>query len=35
MATKADELLDQNFVCKHAIKQATEFNISVRNTACP
>ncbi len=29
MAAEADKLLDQNFVRKHAIEQAAEFNISV------
>jgi magnesium chelatase subunit H len=34
MAAEADEPLDQNFVRKHAIEQAAEFNISVREPAC-
>jgi hypothetical protein len=35
MAAKANKPLDQNFVRKHTIKQAAEFNISVRKAACP
>jgi len=34
MAAEADEPLDQNFVRKHAIEQAEEMNISVREAAC-
>jgi len=34
MAAEADEPLDQNFVRKHAIQQAEELNVSVREAAC-
>merc|ERR1712127_161417 len=34
MAAEADEPLDQNFVRKHAIAQAEEMNVSVREAAC-
>eukprot|EP01082_Thalassiosira_pseudonana_P001143 g601.t1 g601 contig10:369898-374467(+) len=34
MAAEADEPLDQNFVRKHAIEQAAELNVSVREAAC-
>mmetsp|Transcript_9144 Transcript_9144/g.18367 ORF Transcript_9144/g.18367 Transcript_9144/m.18367 type:complete len:1410 (+) Transcript_9144:239-4468(+) len=34
MAAEADEPLDQNFVRKHAIEQAEEMNVSIREAAC-
>mmetsp|Transcript_35174 Transcript_35174/g.77009 ORF Transcript_35174/g.77009 Transcript_35174/m.77009 type:complete len:1409 (+) Transcript_35174:149-4375(+) len=34
MAAEADEPLDQNFVRKHAIEQAEELNVSLREAAC-
>ena len=34
MAAEADEPLDQNFVRKHAIEQAEELGIGVRDAAC-
>jgi|EP00550_Attheya_septentrionalis_P002627 magnesium chelatase subunit H len=34
MAAEADEPLDQNFVRKHALEQAEELNISLREAAC-
>jgi len=34
MAAEADEPLDQNFVRKHAMEQAEEMQISVREAAC-
>ncbi|KAL7549160.1 hypothetical protein ACHAWF_012422 [Thalassiosira exigua] len=34
MAAEADEPLDQNFVRKHAIEQAEELQVSVREAAC-
>merc|ERR1711920_797652 len=33
MAAEADEPLDQNFVRKHAMEQAAEMNVSVRDAA--
>jgi len=34
MAAEADEPLDQNFVRKHAVEQAEEMNVSIREAAC-
>ena len=34
MAAEADEPLDQNFVRKHAVEQAEELNVSLREAAC-
>jgi magnesium chelatase subunit H len=34
MAAEADEPLDQNFVRKHAIEQAKELGVSLRDAAC-
>jgi len=34
LAAEADEPLDQNFVRKHAVEQAEELNVSVREAAC-
>merc|ERR1711966_460910 len=34
VAAEADEPLDQNFVRKHAIEQAEELNVSLREAAC-
>jgi len=34
MAAEADEPLEQNFVRKHAIEQAAELNISLREASC-
>jgi magnesium chelatase subunit H len=34
MAAEADEPLDQNFVRKHALEQAEELNVSLREAAC-
>ena len=34
MAAEADEPLDQNFVRKHALEQAAELNVSLREAAC-
>merc|ERR1712127_943687 len=34
MAAEADEPIDQNFVRKHAMEQAEELNVSVRDAAC-
>jgi len=34
MAAEADEPLDQNFVRKHAMEQAEEMNVSLREAAC-
>jgi magnesium chelatase subunit H len=34
MAAEADEPLDQNFVRKHAMEQAEELNVSLREAAC-
>merc|ERR1712021_56003 len=34
MAAEADEPSDQNFVRKHAIAQAAELNVSVRDASC-
>merc|ERR1711957_329977 len=34
MAAEADEPSDQNFVRKHALQQADELNVSLRDAAC-
>ena len=34
MAAEAEEPLDQNFVRKHAVEQAEELNVSLREAAC-
>jgi magnesium chelatase subunit H len=34
MAAEADEPLDQNFIRKHALEQAAELNVSLRDAAC-
>jgi len=34
MAAEADEPVDQNFVRKHAVEQAEELNVSLREAAC-